>query len=229
VHADIGLTPEQRATEAAQLEQQIAAFKLPDPEEKVTRPTRVLDFQNQRAALETLTATDIKHIGDEAGVEVVTVAFTNSDIPPELLVARKIEQLSGQLRNAYTQMRTAQVQRQATEAATARANQQAKLVSAQIEVDVSNQHILSRDNDGLAEQKYLSHLAEGQRAQANVLGPDRVLMFNIVQEILQHPDAIGALHFPSTFTLGGNGLDAAAAMLSATKMFGGPATAPPTK
>jgi hypothetical protein len=222
LRTDVGMNPEQRAQETADLEKQIAAFKLPEANLKVTRPTRVLDFQNERAALEKLSASDIQKIGNEAGIDIVNVTFGNTDIPPELLVARKIEQLSGQLRNAYTQMRTAQVQRQSMEAATALADQQHDLVTAQIKVQTSELGIKSRNNAGIGEQQYLEHLALGQRAQVDVLGQDRVLTFNIVQEVLNHPEAIAAIHFPSTFTLGG-GMDAASTILSATKLFGGPA------
>ncbi len=229
-NTEVGLSAEQRAVEVAQLERQIAGIRLPDPNTTVTRPTRVLDFQNERAALQKLVAADIQLIGKGAGIEIVNVTFGNADIPAELLVSRKIEQLSGQMRNAYLQQRVAQVQRQATESARARADQQKDLVTAAVKVETSKLGIESRTNDGKAEQAYLEALAKGQLAQANVLGPDRVLMFNLVQEVLKHPDAIGALKLPSTLTLGqGGGLTDMATILGATKLFGGPATAaPPT-
>ena len=229
-NTDIGLSPEQRASEIALLEKQIAGLHLPDPNEKITRPTRVLDFQNEREALQALVAREIQKIGRGAGIEIVNVTFGNADIPAELLVSRKMEQLAGQLRNANLQMRTAWVLRQATEAAKARSSQQSSLVTAQIKVETSKLGIESRTNDGRAEQAYLEALAQGQSAQANVLGPDRVLMFNIVDALLKHPEAINALHLPSTLTIGqGGGLDGLATILGGTKLFGGPATAEPPK
>ena len=215
--ADVGLNPEQRGRETAALERQIAGFTLPDPAQSVTRPTRVLDFQNERQALEELVAQAIGQIGKEAGTEVVSVTFGNPDIPPELLVARKIEQLSGQLRNAYTQMRTAQVQRQATEAATARANQQKELVTAQIGVEKSKLGIDQRTNEGVAEQKYNEAFALGQKAQLDVLGQDKVMMLRIAEKMIdtlkEKPDIINQIKLPSTMVFGGGILDGPAAIL----------------
>jgi hypothetical protein len=216
--ADVGLNPEQRGRETAALERQIAGFALPDPAQSVTRPTRVLDFQNERQALEELVAQAIGQIGQEAGIEVVSVTFGNPDIPPELLVARKIEQLSGQLRNAYTQMRTAQVQRQATEAATARANQQKDLVTAQIGVEKSKLGIDQRTNEGVAEQKYNEAFALGQKAQVDVLGQDKVMMLRIVEKMIdavkEKPEIINQIKLPGTMVLGSSGpFDGPAAIL----------------
>jgi len=225
-NTDIGLSPEQRAEEIAQIEKQIAGFSLPDPDKEVTRTTKVLDFQNERAPLEKLVAADIRKIGSETGIEIVSVTFGNTDIPPELLVARKIEQLSGQLRKAYTQMRTAQVQRQATEAAKARADQQRALVAARIGVETSEQRIKSRENDGEAEKRFLEKQAAGQKAQVSVLGEDRVAMLRALELILAKPDILTGIKLPNTVVFGGNGPEGFGAILGGTKFFGGPAAAP---
>jgi hypothetical protein len=216
-NTDVGLNPEQRARELASVEKQVANYLLPDPTKSVTRPTRVLDFQNEREALEQLVATAIGNIGQEAGVEIVSVTFGNADIPPELLVARKVEQLSGQLRNAYTQMRTAQVQRQTTEAARARADKQKDLVEAQINVDVSKLGIEKRSNEGLAEQRYNESDAKGQQAQVNVLGADKVMTIRIantlIEALTKNPEILSGIKLPSTVVFGANGLDGPAAIL----------------
>lgn len=224
-NADVGLNPEQRAREVTALEAQVAGLRLPDPSIEVTRPTRVLDFQNEREALEKLVAEQIQNIGQEAGVEIVSVTFGNPDIPPELLVARKVEQLSGQLRNAYTQMRTAQVQRQATEAAKARADQQEQLITQAINTEKSRLKIEQRDNEGLAEQKYNENDAKGQLAQANVLGPDRVMTLRIADKVLdalsKNPQIIGSVRLPSTVVMGDGGFNGAAAILKGSLGLGG--------
>lgn len=224
VNTDIGLSPEQRAQETGQIEVQIASFSLPDPTREVTRPTKVLDFQNERAALEQIVAKDIRDIGTEAGIEIVSVTFGNTDLPPELLVARKVEQLSGQLRKAYSQMRSAQVLRQATEAAKARADKQHELVSARIAVETSIQKIKSRENDGEAEKRFLEKQAEGQKAQVKVLGEERVTMLRALQLILEKPEIVTGLKLPNTVVFGGKGPEGLGAVLAGTKLFGGPAT-----
>ncbi len=173
--------------------------------------------ENEREALETLVATAIGKIGQEAGIEIVSVTFGNPDIPPELLVARKIEQLSGQLRNAYTQMRTAQVQRQATESAKARADQQAALVTAQINLETSKLGVDRRANDGEAEKRYLEANAQGQKAMTDVLGADKVMMLRIAERVIdaikEKPEIINKIQWPGVFTIGAGGLEAPAAIL----------------
>ncbi len=229
-NTDVGLSPEQRKQETAALERQVSGFSLPNPQESVTRPTRVLDFQNEREALEGLVAAAIQKIGQEAGVEIVSVTFGNADIPPELLVSRKVEQLSGQLRNAYTQMRTAQVQRQATEAAKARADKQNDLVKAQIDVETSKLGIEKRTNEGVAEQKYLEANAKGQQAMTEVLGADKVTLLRFADKFLdtlkEKPEIINAIRLPGTVVFGGGGLDGPAAILKGAFAGSEPTSAP---
>lgn len=218
---DVGLSPEQRQSELAQVERHIANFQLPDPNREIVRPTRVLDFQNERATLERIVAEEIRKLGSEAGIEVVGVTFGNADIPPELLVARKIEQLSGQLRMAYTQMRAAHVQRQATEAAKARADQQKALVEAQIGVERSQLGIQQKQNEGTAERRFMEEQAKGQEAQAVVLGKDRVAMLRALEMLLGKPEILTALKLPTTMVVGSNGLEGLGAVLGGTQLFGG--------
>ena len=228
-NTDNGMNSEQRATEIAELEKQIASFELPNPEEEVTRPTRVLDFQNERAALEELVAANVEQIGSEAGIEIVSVTLGHTDLPPELLVARKVEQLSGQLRKAYTQMRTAQVQRQTMESAKARADKQGELVAAQINVETSKLNIENRTNQGTAERRYLEEQALGQKAQTAVLGPKVVAQLRaldiIAKTLSDHPEILANLKLPNTVVMGGSdsGLGGLGAILGGTKLFGGPA------
>ena len=211
-NTDTDMTPEQRAQEIASLQKQIAGFVLPDPEKDVVRPTRVLDFQNERSAIEKLVAADIQEIGKATGIDIISVTLGKADLPPELLVARKVEQLSGQLKDAYTQMRSAQVQRQATEAAKARADKQGDIVAAKIAVDVSEQLIQERTNNGVAERKFMEEKAKGQSAQANVLGKEQVAKLRALEMLLKNPDVLTKLQLPKTMVFGGGGLEGAAAI-----------------
>jgi len=141
----------------------------------ITRRVRVLDVIENRAALEEAIESIIHKEGLKAGVDIKEVRLLEPDLPPELLVARKREQLAQQLAKAYHQERGAQSERIKTEQTRATADQQDKLVEAQIEVQRSEQFALARRNEGQGERDKLTLIAEGQKSQAEVLGQDRVV------------------------------------------------------
>ena len=88
------------------------------------RATRVLDLVDQRDAIETTIERLVREEALKAGLEVNQLRFGESVIPPELLVARRREQLAQQLRQAYQQETIAQEERVKTEQARATADQQ---------------------------------------------------------------------------------------------------------
>ena len=141
----------------------------------VTRPTVVLDLIENREVLEQNVEDIIRPEGLKAGVEIKEVRFGDPVIPPELLLARRREQLAQQLKRAFIQERASQTERIATEQAKATADQQERLVEAQIEVKRSEQLALARRNEGRGERDKLNLIAEGQEAQAQVLGKVRVV------------------------------------------------------
>lgn len=141
----------------------------------VTRPTRVLDLIENRDMLEINIEELVRPEGMKAGVEIKEIRFGEPAIPPELLVARQREQLAQQLKKAFTEERTAQFERISTEQAKATANQQPKLVEAEIELKRSEQFAMSKKNEGQGERDKLYLIAEGQKAQAQVLGENRVV------------------------------------------------------
>ena len=230
--AELELSKEQRNSEANDLKRRITAFVLPDANKEITRATRVLDFQNERAALERSVDSDIKRVGRGAGIEIASVKFGNADLPPELLVARKQEQLAGQLQRTFIQKRLAQVQRQATEAAKSRADKQDALVQARIQVETSKLAIQEKSNLGIAAKAFDVSSAQGREALANVLGKERVVQLQALELILetlkQNPAILGNLRLPSTLSInngGGLDLNSLGSIISGTKLFGGPATA----
>ena len=70
--------------------------------------------------------------------------FGEPAIPPEILIARLRQQLADQLGQAYRRETEAQKQRIETEQARATANEQPRLVEAQIAVQVANQREAER-------------------------------------------------------------------------------------
>lgn len=184
------------------------------------RPTRVLDLIDHRDAIETTIERLVREEAAKAGLEVNQLRLGESVLPPELLVARRREQLAQQLRQAYQQETIAQEERVKTEQARATADQQRELVRAQIAVQVSERTMVERQNLGEAERRYLESLAHGQEAQANVLGPSNALLLQALQQVLatlrEKPELISLAPrlVPQTLvTGGGTGLEGIAAML----------------
>jgi hypothetical protein len=165
---------------------------------KITRATHVMDLIENREVLESNVEESIRPEGWKAGVEIKEVRFGEPVIPPELLVARQREQLAKQLKTAYTEERVAQTERIEAEQAKATADQQSRLVESQIEVKRSEQFKIARGNEGMGERDKLNYIAEGQKAQAQVLGEDRVvelrkfeLLTDRLLTIVQaHPDIL---------------------------------------
>ena len=200
---------------------------------EITRPTRVLDLIENRAVLEENVENLIRPEGLKAGVEIAEVRFGDPVIPPEILVARLREQLAHQLKKAFIQERITQSARIASEQARATADQQHKLVEAQIEVKRSEQLAMARRNEGIGERDKLNLIAEGQKAQQQVLGEERVVelrKFEVVVNSLleffnEHPDVLTAAlsnahkFVPErVFTLGGQG--AGNSLVGAAGIFG---------
>ena len=137
-----------------------------DPAKRVQRKTKVLDLIENRDALEHNIERLVKIEGLKAGVDIQEIRLGEPSVPPELLVSRLREQLADQLSLAYTRETQAQEKRIETEQARATANEQPRLVAAQIAVKVANQREAERAALGRAEKQYLEQLAKGQEAQA---------------------------------------------------------------
>jgi hypothetical protein len=193
----------------------------------------VLDLADNRAELEHAVEDAIRPEGLRAGIVIKEVKFGDVALPPELLVSRLRQQLADQLQLTYQQEQKAQTQRIETEKARATAEQQHQLVEAVIGVQVAEQNKNSAKLRGEGQKLELEEIAQGQRAQADVLGQDRVLTINILQQLLraveEKPEIvalIGKLVPQTVVSTGGQGtgLDSAAAILGALIKNGGGAT-----
>lgn len=203
------------------------------PIEYVVRPTRVLDLIENREALEQTIEAAIKLEGAKAGVDVKEIRIGEPAIPPELLLSRQRVQLAGQLSLAYERETQAEQKRIETEQARSTADEQPRLVAAQIAVQVANQREAERAALGRAERQYLEELARGQSAQADVLGKDRVAMLQALEKVLvafeNKPELIGFISrlVPHTVVSGegGGGIAGAAAILGSAFQRDSSATA----
>lgn len=206
-----------------------------DPEKKILRKTQVLDLIENRSALEQNIEDAVKREGRKAGVEIQEIRLGEPAVPPELLVQRLREQLADQLEKAFERETIAQAKRIETEQARATANEQPRLVEAQIAVQVANQREAERAALGRAERQFLEELARGQRAQADVLGQDRVALLQALDKTLsaleKKPELVALISrlVPHTMVSGGgdSGLAGAAAILSGVISRGGQAAPGP--
>jgi hypothetical protein len=193
----------------------------------------VLDLADNRAQLEHAVEDAIRPEGLRAGIVIKEVKFGDPALPPELLVSRLRQQLADQLQVTYQQEQKAQTQRIETEKARATAEQQHQLVEALIGVQVAEQNKNAAKLRGEGQKLELEEVAQGQRAQADVLGQDRVLTITLVQQMLKaiedKPEIvslIGRLVPQTVVSTNGQGtnLDSAAAIFGALLNNGGGAT-----
>jgi hypothetical protein len=182
---------------------------------------KVFDLLDKRSELETLVEEMIQPEGKKAGVSIREVRFGDPAIPPELLVARLREQLAGQLQKTYQEEKRAQDERILTEKARAEADKQDDLVAAEIAVKVAEQRKLASQKEGEGEKLRLMEIAAGQKAQAAVLGEDRVLQMALLKEVLaaavQKPDIVKV---PGVLVQGAQGFEGAAAVLGSSNLAG---------
>ncbi len=194
-----------------------------DATKRIRRKTKVLDLIENRDALEQNIEKLVKLEGLKAGVNIKEIRLGEPSIPPELLVSRLREQLADQLSLAYARETQAQEKRIETEQARATANEQPRLVAAQIAVKVANQRQEERAALGRAERQFLEELARGQEAQANILGKDRVALLQALEKTLnaleRKPELVALVSRLVPHTVvggdsGGGGLAGAAAIFS---------------
>lgn len=186
----------------------------------VTRQVRALDLLENRPAIETLIEDTIKREGRKAGIDIKEIRLGEPGIPPELLVSRLRQQLAQQLAKAYEEEKKAQSKRIETELARSTANEQPRLVRADINVQVSKRVKETRRNEGEAERNFLEQMAMGQKAQVSVLGEERVLMLEAMKQVLEtlkeKPELVRLIErlVPNTVVTadGGGGLAGAAAI-----------------
>lgn len=155
-------------------------MKFTDVNEKgelveTVRQPRVLDLLVNRPALEARILEVMRPEGEKAGVEIKEIRFGDPAVPPELLVARLRQQLAGQLKASYEQEKLAQDARIATENAKNNADKQGDLVTSQIGLQRAELDKKAAELGGQGQKLQLEAIAEGQKAQAAVLGQNKVV------------------------------------------------------
>lgn len=149
------------------------------------RAVKVMDLLENRSSLEQAIEERAKPESLKEGITINEVRLSESALPPELLLARKRTQLAQLLESAWKQEELAQKQRQATENARAQADQQSTLVTAEILAKAAKQRADARTTEGEGEQKYLTAIAEGQKAQSGILGPETTARLQMFQQMIK--------------------------------------------
>lgn len=179
---------------------------------------RVLDLQDKRPQLEEAVLEALIPEARNAGVSIREVRFGDPALPPELLLARKREQLAQQMISTFQKEQQAQEERIRTEKARATAEQQPELVRAEIQVEVAKQDRTAAQLRGEGEKLRLQEIAAGQQAQASVLGRELTYQLAMVKEVLAfiaaNPEAVKV---PSVLVEGGDG---SASLPAAAAIFG---------
>jgi len=205
------------------------------------RAVKVMDLLENRPSLEAAIEEEAKPEALKEGVTIQEVRLAESAIPAEMLTARKREQLAQQLEKAWIQEEKAQLQRQLVENAKAQAEQQGELVKAEIASKAAKQRAEARTTEAEGEKAYLLAIAEGQKAQSEVLGQEvtaRLQMFQIGLKaaegiIEKNPDLLGtalanAHKFVPSVVVSGGGSDLSGAAAVIGQMMGSEKPAAPS-
>jgi len=183
---------------------------------------KVFALQDERTLLEKNIEASVKPEGFKYGITIKEVRLREPYLPPELRVARLRAQLASELEKTFKTEQNAQIKRIDVEKARATADQQPALVKAEIAVQVAVKFKERRKLEGEAQRSFLTAVAAGEKERASVLGAERVMVINIVKEVLstleRQPKILTDIKWPQTFVSGGGGLAGMAAILG--KSFG---------
>ena len=181
---------------------------------------KVLELLYQREMLEKLVEEAIIPEGLKAGVIIREVRFGDPVVPPELLVPGKRKQLAEQMEETFTKEKESQLKRIETEKARAEANRQDELMKADIRRKAAVQIKEEQRLLGEGEKLKLQAIAEGQKAQMDVLGQQKTYelarLKMVLESAVQNPNIV---RVPSVLVTGdGSGLEGAAAILGASNL-----------
>jgi regulator of protease activity HflC (stomatin/prohibitin superfamily) len=207
---------------------------------QVRRPVAPLDLIERRNVLQDAAEAIIKPEGDKAGVTIREVRFLQPDMPPEVLIPRKRQQLAFAMIETLKKEQEAQIERIAKANAQATAEQQPALVKAEQAVKIAEQYKQQQLLRGEADRNYLEQVAAGQEAQKKVLGGELVAKLKMMELILENPEALAQLGktVPNIVVMSGSGggggaglggigsLEGFAAVLSGSGVLQTPASKP---
>jgi hypothetical protein len=188
-----------------------------------------LKFLNARSKIEAATEKTLRIEGEKAGVSIKGFKLAEVVIPPELLVPAKRTQLANQMKTTYKEEQKAYAERRKSENARALADQQPKLVEAEIAKQSASLNRDARKLEGEGEKLFLTQVAQGerfaleqvaigQRAQAEVLGVEETARLQGLKMMLESDIDFKV---PENYVTvnGGGGTDGLGAATESSVMF----------
>lgn len=165
-----------------------------------------VDFLNLRSQIEEKVNGMIIVEAKKAGISAKDLRITHISIPPALLVPKKRTQLAEQMTLTYQQEKKSYDEQVKSNKIKALADQQSKLVEAQIEKERAVELKEMRRLEGEGERLYLEEIARGQKAQVEVLGAEKTYELKVIDKIAQmvkdNPDLAKT---PMVYSVGSNG------------------------
>lgn len=194
-------------------------------ERKKLAGSRVLDLRNKRDFLEVAVLDKLRKQAALSGLTVMEVRFGDPVIPPELLVARKREQLAEQMQQTFIKEEAAQKKRVEVEMAIAEADQQQALMMAKIEKKAAQHRMEAKRLEGEGEKLKLQEIAKGQSAQVAVLGKEKTMQLAVIDKLLEaaikNPDIVKVPRIQVQSGSGGGSLEGAFAILGDSSLTKG--------
>jgi len=145
----------------------------------------VLSLVNNRAVIEDRVETSLIPEGDKAYITIKEVRFGEPSYPPEYFAAIQRKEIATQLLDTFKEETKAQDQRIETEKSRALGDQQPVLIAAQISKGAAEFEKDAERLRGEGEKLRLQEVAIGQKAQADVLGQERVVQITIAKMALE--------------------------------------------
>lgn len=180
---------------------------------------QALDFWRKRSHVEESTTKIVQLEGEKARVTIKDWKMAKVVIPPELLVPAKRQQLANQMKTTYETEKQSYEKRKIAQRSKELADQQGTLVAAEIANQAADQKRLAREKEGRGEKAYMINLAEGQRAQAEVLGIDKTVELQMLKMMLESENM--QWNTPNNYVnvVGGGGTEGLEAAKNSSVMF----------
>lgn len=174
---------------------------------------KVFDVVENRSQLKKLVEDIVVPEAKKHYVTVIDLRFGDPVLPPELLTAKRREQLATQLTETYRREEMAQVQRVKSEHARTLANNQNKLAVA----EVAKQAMVLK---GEGKRIQMQQISLALKERTEILGEKSALQLAIVEKVLDsavnNPEIV---KIPSVLVQGAEGFEGAAAVLGSGSIW----------
>lgn len=162
------------------------------------------DFLGKRKEIEGKVEDAIIIEGLKFGITIAEARMRDPGMPGELRGAIVRKDLAKKNTAAYKEEKKTQRARISMMNEKAKADQQPELVKAEIAKQASLKYKAKRRNEAQAERYYYEQVAEGQKAQANILGPELTAQIKMVEMMINaaksNPELVKV---PEVLSIGG--------------------------